>query len=92
MTTTSMVHIRMDNELKEQSVKTLNAMGLTVSDAVRLFLHRVVAEQAIPFELKVPNAKTRAAMREAEEIVNSRHARFVTAEELFEDLEKISPK
>jgi len=36
------------------------AMGVTVSDAVRVLLTRVAAEQALPFEVEVPNAKTRA--------------------------------
>jgi DNA-damage-inducible protein J len=51
-----------------------------------------VADQAFPLELKVPNAETRSAMAEAEEIVRTRHARFATADELFADLEKASGK
>jgi DNA-damage-inducible protein J len=41
-------------------------MGLSVSDAIRLLLVRVAAEKALPFEIKVPNAETRAAMAELE--------------------------
>lgn len=88
MSTTSMVHVRVDNEIKTQATEALAAMGLSVSDAVRIFLKRVVAEQALPIELKVPNAETRAAMEESREIIRSRRARFATAEELFDDLEK----
>ena len=40
--------------------QALNTMGLSVSDAVRLFLRRVVIDQAFPLELKVPNSETRA--------------------------------
>lgn len=71
-----MLHVRIDEDTKEQATEALNAMGLSVSDAVRLFLKRVVADQAFPFELKVPNAGTRAAMAEAEEIIAQRRARF----------------
>ncbi len=39
-------------------------MGLSVSDAVRVLLTRVAAEKALPFEVKVPNARTRVAMKE----------------------------
>lgn len=92
MATTTMVHIRVDDEIKAQATETLAAMGLSVSDAVRLFLRRVVADQALPFELKVPNARTRAAMAEADKIVRRHGARFVTADELFADLEKTSSK
>jgi len=85
---TSMLHIRVDDDLKAQATAALGAMGLTMSDAVRLLLHRVVADQAFPLELKVPNARTRAAMSEADQIARARHARFASAAELFDDLEK----
>ena len=89
---TSMIHIRVDDKIKAQATETLSAMGLTVSDAVRLLLHRVVAEQAFPFELKVPNAETREALVEAEEIIRTHNARFITTDELFANLEKNSTK
>ncbi len=92
MATTTMVHVRVDEQIKAQATETLAAMGLSVSDAVRVFLTRVVAEKQFPFALKVPNAETRAAMAEADEIARSRHARFGTAVELFDDLEKNSGK
>lgn len=88
MTASTMVHVRVDPHLKAQAAETLAAMGLSVSDAVRVFLTRVVAEQQLPFTLKVPNAETRAAMAEADVIACTRQARFVTAEALFDDLEK----
>ena len=88
MATTTMVHVRVDEEIKMQATETLAAMGLSVSDAVRVFLMRVVAEQQMPFALKAPNAETRAAMAEANEIARTRRARFGTATELFDDLEK----
>jgi len=89
---TSMLHVRIDDETKAQATQTLAAMGLSVSDAVRLFLHRVVVDQAFPFELKVPNAETRKAMAEADEIASTHQARFSTAAELFDDLEKNTDK
>jgi len=88
MATTTMVHVRVDEQVKAQATETLAAMGLTVSDAVRVFLMRVVAEQQMPFPLKVPNVETRAAMAEADNITRTRRARFASASELFDDLEK----
>jgi len=87
-TQTSMLHVRIDDDIKVQAAEALTAMGLSMSEAVRLFLHRVVAEQAFPLELKVPNAKTRAAMKESRSMMAARKARFKTAEALFDDLEK----
>jgi len=91
-TRSSMLHVRVDDETKEQATATLKAMGLSVSDAVRLFLHRVVTDKAFPLELKVPNAETRLAMAEADEIARSGAACFATADELFADLEKARGK
>jgi len=54
---TSMLHVRVDDETKEQATAALGAMGLSISDAVRLFLRRVVADQAFPLELKVRTPK-----------------------------------
>ena len=76
MATTTMVHVRVDENIKAQATETLAAMGLSVSDAVRVFLMRVVAEQQMPFTIKAPNAETRAAMAEAETITRTRRARF----------------
>ncbi len=65
MPATEMVHIRIDKRVKTQAAKALSAMGLSVSDAVRVLLTRVAAEKALPFDLKVPNSATQAAMKEA---------------------------
>ncbi len=88
MAATTMVHIRVDETLKTQAADTLAAMGLSLSDAVRVFLTRVVAEQRLPFELKAPNAETRAALAEAEAIISARGARFTNAQALFDALDQ----
>jgi len=87
-----MIHIRLDERTKTQASETLAAMGLSLSDAVRVFLMRVIAEKQLPFALKVPNTETRAAMIEADEIAHEHRARFATATELFDDLEKNNGK
>ena len=91
-THTSMLHIRVDDETKAHATEALSTMGLSVSDAVRLFLRRVVTEQAFPLELKVPNAETRKAIKESRAMMARRRARFATADALFDDLEKNSRK
>ena len=55
---TSMLHIRVDDDIKEQATAALTTMGLSVSDAVQLFLRRVVVDQAFPLELKVPGVRS----------------------------------
>ena len=65
-------------------------MGLTVSDAVRVFLTRVVAEKGLSFAIKVPNATSQAAMAEANQIIQGRRARFTSADALMDAIEKDS--
>jgi DNA-damage-inducible protein J len=88
MANSSMLHIRVDDDVKAQATEALAAMGLTMSDAVRIFLKRVVNDQAFPLELKVPNAETRAAMEEARAMMKARQARFASAEALLDDIEE----
>ena len=88
MAHSTMLHVRVDDEVKAQASEALAAMGLSVSDAVRILLKRVVNDQAFPLELKVPNAQTRAAMEEARTMAKSRAARFDTAASLLDALEK----
>ena len=82
-----MLHVRLDDRLKERGNAVLAAMGLSASDAVRLLYHRLIADQAFPLELKVPNAETQAAMAEAENIAATRLARFADVEEMVAALE-----
>ncbi len=83
----SMLHVRIDEDVKAQAIAALEAMGLSASDAVRLLFHRIVADQAFPLELKVPNAATRAAMAEADDILAKGRARFADGEEMIADLD-----
>jgi len=80
---TTMVHVRIDEKIKAKAVKALSAMGMSISDAVRIMLLRVAAEQALPFEVRVPNSKTLKAMKAADKRAGKR---FESAKELFEDL------
>jgi DNA-damage-inducible protein J len=65
MAATEMVHVRIDKRTKARAAKALAAMGLSVSDAVRVLLTRVAAEKCLPFEITTPNDATVAAMQEA---------------------------
>jgi DNA-damage-inducible protein J len=81
------IRSRIDPDLKENATRVLASCGLNISDAVRLFLHQVVAKNGLPFEIKAPNAVTRAAMEEAD---SGNLPRFESVQELFDDLEKDS--
>jgi DNA-damage-inducible protein J len=80
---TTMVHIRVDQKTKQRATKTLAAMGISVSDAVRMLLVRVAAEKALPFDVKVPNTTTVKAMRASDKGQGKRRK---SADAMFEDL------
>ena len=83
MPANAVVRARIDQRLKNEANAILGAIGLTVSDAVRMMLVRVVAEKALPFDVKVPNAATVKAMRAADKGQGKRHK---SADALFKDL------
>ena len=83
MSSDTVVRARIDSDIKARATEALHAMGLSVSDAIRLLLVRVAEEQRLPFDVKVPNRETLDAVRELEE---GRGKRFDSAEELFRDL------
>ena len=60
------VRARIDSVTKERATDALAAMGLSISDAIRLLMLRVVDERRLPFEVKAPNATTRKAIAELE--------------------------
>jgi len=89
----SMLHVRLDDDLKAKATEALAAMGISASDAVRMLFHRIVAEQAFPLELKVPNVETQAAMKEARRFMENVKAgraqpRFANADKMLAALER----
>ena len=60
------VRARIDSATKERATDALAAMGLSISDAIRLLMLRIVDERRLPFEVKAPNATTRKAIAELE--------------------------
>jgi len=66
MALNSTVRARVDEQLKYEVEEILKQIGLTTSQAITLFMNRIRYEKGIPFELKVPNAITIQAMKEAE--------------------------
>jgi len=83
MSTDSVVRARIDSDTKARATAALEAMGLSVSDAIRLLMLRIADEQRLPFAVQVPNAKTVAAMDELEA---GKGQRFSNEQDLFDDL------
>ncbi|EQD74265.1 RelB antitoxin [mine drainage metagenome] len=83
MAANRLVQTRIDGAIKEEAAAVLAAMGLTVSDAVRLLLTRVAREHALPFDPLIPNDLTIAAMKEARA---GNLVKFDSVEDLMADL------
>ncbi|MHA6196666.1 type II toxin-antitoxin system RelB/DinJ family antitoxin [Pseudomonas wadenswilerensis] len=80
---TTDVRCRIEEDLKESATAILQSCGLSISDAMRLFLRQVVATQGLPFEVKVPSEKTARALAQSREI----RRQFHSMEEMLEDLD-----
>ncbi|WP_122555928.1 type II toxin-antitoxin system RelB/DinJ family antitoxin [Pseudomonas viridiflava] len=87
------VRCRIDVDLKERATAILDACGLSVSEAMRLFFRQVVEVEGLPFEVRVPSARTAKALQEAREI----RQQYESMDEMLSDLngetsEKTLPK
>lgn len=65
-TTDTYVRARIDTRTKERATDALEAMGLSVSDAIRLLMLRIADERRLPFEVKIAHSATRVAIHELE--------------------------
>jgi DNA-damage-inducible protein J len=77
------VRARIDSEMKERAADALEAMGLSISDAIRLLMLRIADERRLPFDVKVPNATTRKAIAELEA---GKGKKFANVDDLMADL------
>lgn len=63
---TQMVHARVDGRLKERTARIFSELGMSTTEAIRLFLKQVELHRGLPFPVSIPNKETEAAMREAD--------------------------
>jgi DNA-damage-inducible protein J len=61
------IRSRIDPLVKDKAVAVFQHMGLTLSEAIRIFIYQSVAEQRIPFSINIPNAITSATLSAIEE-------------------------
>src|SRR3546814_405390 len=85
---TPFVRALLHETLKAETTPPPPELGLTVSGVVRMTLTRVAKDHALPFELKVPNAETRAAIESSRATMKARRARFTDPKELFDALDQ----
>jgi DNA-damage-inducible protein J len=67
MSKTETIRARVDAKLKAQAERVLERLGLNPSDAIRVFYKQIVLRKGLPFDVRIPNAVTRRALKDAEE-------------------------
>lgn len=91
MAKTANLNIRIDPETKSTAEQLFASFGITLTDAVNMFLHKSIMEGGLPFEVKQPryNRTTEAAMAEAREIISGQTPAktYPSAHALFEELD-----
>ena len=75
---------RVSPELKAQAEGILAEIGLSSSDAIRMFYKQVTLRNGLPFEARIPNATTRKALRDAE--AGRGMTDYASVDEMFKDL------
>lgn len=92
MAKTANLNIRIDPETKSGAEQLFSSFGITITDAVNIFLHQSLMVGGLPFEVRQPrfSAETEAAMREARDIVSGRipGKSYSSAKELFDELDR----
>ena len=89
MAKTDTLHVRIEPSVKQRAEKTLNDLGLSITDAINVFLNQVILHDGIPFEIRKPrfNKETIEAIEDAKKGKNLSKT-FNNADEMFEELDK----
>ncbi len=80
-TKTAKVNARIEPKLKRDAEHVLDALGLSTTDAIRVFFMQIVRRKGIPFDVRLPNHATRKAMGQARK--NQRLKTFRSSEDHF---------
>jgi DNA-damage-inducible protein J len=89
MTRSAVLNLRIEPEVKADAEELFGSFGLTVTDAVNVFLRQSLMRGGFPFEIVryKPNAVTQAAIAEAERLLNDANAKsFTSMDDLRADL------
>ncbi|MCL1917288.1 MAG: type II toxin-antitoxin system RelB/DinJ family antitoxin [Peptococcaceae bacterium] len=74
MAKTAVINVRTEPAIKAQAENLYNSMGVSLSDAINMFLYKSIDFCGLPFDLcrEIPNTETIAAMKEADDIIRGK--------------------
>lgn len=78
--------IKLDMEIKAKAKEIFKELGITMGEAVNIFLTQVALHKGLPFEVKIPNDKTKKAIEEARKGINMES---ISIEEMIAERENI---
>ena len=89
MAKTDTLHIRIEPGVKQRAEETLKDLGLSITEAINVFLNQVILNDGIPFEIKKPryNKETIQAIEDTKNGKNLSKT-FDSVDEMFEELDK----
>lgn len=94
MAKTANINVRMEPSVKAHAEELFSTFGMTVTEAINIFLYQSLLVGGLPFEVKYPNynAETLKALQEAEDIASGKIKTkiYASAKELFDELESES--
>ena len=76
---TSLIQTRIDNKVKVGAEQVLKSMGMSLNDAIRIFLSQVTMERALPFTpciVNKPNEETLATSKRAGSKIGLKKVKF----------------
>lgn len=84
MSSSIMVHVRVDPETKSKAKSILDELNISLSEAFKLYLRQIILHKGIPFEVKIPTALTDKTLRKSE--AGQKLHRVSGVDELFQEL------
>jgi DNA-damage-inducible protein J len=83
---TAYITARVEPALKASAEGVLHKLGMSTTDAITMFLRQVTLHRGLPFEVRIPNAATAAAIAELEEGARGKLKRYKTARAMIADV------
>jgi DNA-damage-inducible protein J len=81
------INIHLERQLRDEAEKVLGKLGVSLGEAVKIFLSQVVLQKGLPFEVKIPNQETIDAFKQTERDKDELTT-YDSPEELFEEMDK----
>ncbi len=95
MAKTATINFRIEPEIKQDAEELFSSLGMTLAEAINIFLHQSLIQGGLPFDVRKPmySMEAIAALQEAQDIVSGKikSKTYSSAKELFDEIEREDP-